>query len=581
MPQNTCCRALLLLLLCAHALHAAPPESGKVAKILNGATLVVEAGGKQHRVVLIGVDPKAKAAGLIRLAPVGTPVALEYDPAHTASRHYNSKGCLLAYVHKADATGKVLMLNTQMLAKGYARATTTPPYNPRRMKQFLEIQSRVLVLKKRIRELKRMGLSVDSELGDGQGPSADVPNSRKSYEAALAYRDKEPNDPEGFCLQLRAALDLYPEAPWAKAARAELRQFTEDLERRRRVELKRRKATAQRQAELHDYASAIATLRAPVAKPLGSAFQRELEACAEPYAALHQRQTRFWQCVCPHIKSRAYPQALEAARNFPPGEHARQVGIWVATVEKIATGAGELPQCALRGAAKPGDKKVRVKGMLWNIVRAEGECVILRAGGAEKEMSVHDLSAHDLDVLAEATASSGKARCALACLYALDADWASASKKAAKAPACDRGSLSAMALALQSEHANAIIAKADAAAERGRSDEAIATLKDLKRSLHGTEFLRHNGATIDDRLDELAKGKAGAQVRTVPRKRQTRRPSVRRCPRCNGRGYSIKQRWRLPHPGAVNKESYRVRVRCPMCRGTGKIYSSSRRSSIK
>jgi micrococcal nuclease len=104
-----------------------------VRRVVDGDTLVVDAGGVDERVRLIGintpesVDPrrpvqcfgKEAAAHLERLVPPGTAVRLERDvePRDRYDR-------LLAYLHRASDG---LFVNLAMVEAGYADQYTFPP----------------------------------------------------------------------------------------------------------------------------------------------------------------------------------------------------------------------------------------------------------------------------------------------------------------------------------------------------------------------------------------------------------------------------------------------------------------------
>lgn len=112
---------------------AAEPGLATVVRVVDGDTLVVDLGGAEESVRLIGIDtPESVAPGqpvecygveasehLGSLVPAGTEVRLERDV--EARDTYDR---LLAYVHRADDG---LFVNRRQVEAGYAEASHYPP----------------------------------------------------------------------------------------------------------------------------------------------------------------------------------------------------------------------------------------------------------------------------------------------------------------------------------------------------------------------------------------------------------------------------------------------------------------------
>jgi micrococcal nuclease len=114
------------------------PGGATVVRVVDGDTLVVDLGGVEERVRLIGIDtPESVAPGrpvecygaeashrLAELVPAGTPVHLERDvePRDAYDR-------LLAYAYRA---GDDLFLNLAQVADGFAEAREYPPNTAQR-----------------------------------------------------------------------------------------------------------------------------------------------------------------------------------------------------------------------------------------------------------------------------------------------------------------------------------------------------------------------------------------------------------------------------------------------------------------
>lgn len=150
-PRSRCCprRALAgLLLVVAASLAVAcstdrpapdttsaslPAGSGRVIRVVDGDTLVVDLAGTSERVRLIGIDtPETKSPSkpvqcfgqeasdhTTELLPAGTVVRLERDV-----EERDQYGRLLAYVYRADDG---LFVNEALARDGFASLLTYPP----------------------------------------------------------------------------------------------------------------------------------------------------------------------------------------------------------------------------------------------------------------------------------------------------------------------------------------------------------------------------------------------------------------------------------------------------------------------
>jgi micrococcal nuclease len=108
-------------------------ENATVKRVVDGDTLVVQIGGSEERVRLIGIDTPESVAGnqpvecygpeasqrLSQLLPAGTAVRLARDiePRDRYDR-------LLAYVYRVDDS---LLVNRDQIARGYAETMEYPP----------------------------------------------------------------------------------------------------------------------------------------------------------------------------------------------------------------------------------------------------------------------------------------------------------------------------------------------------------------------------------------------------------------------------------------------------------------------
>lgn len=116
-----------------------PAQSGRVAKVVDGDTLVLEGG---ERIRLIGVDtPETvhpekpveyfgkEASSFTRQMAEGKPVRLEFD-----QQKKDKYGRSLAYVYLEDGT----FLNAEIIKQGYGFAYTQFPF--RYLEEFREYQ---------------------------------------------------------------------------------------------------------------------------------------------------------------------------------------------------------------------------------------------------------------------------------------------------------------------------------------------------------------------------------------------------------------------------------------------------------
>lgn len=117
----------------ATTLPGALEANATMVRVVDGDTIVVDVGGRQERVRMIGIDtPETKkpdtpvqcfgpeaTANTKALLPEGTPLHLERDvePRDAYDR-------LLAYVYRA---GDGVFVNLEIVRGGYARPLTIPP----------------------------------------------------------------------------------------------------------------------------------------------------------------------------------------------------------------------------------------------------------------------------------------------------------------------------------------------------------------------------------------------------------------------------------------------------------------------
>jgi len=126
------------------------PTAGKVARVIDGDTFVLTAGGGSYRIRVLGIDtpetvdprkpvqcygPQASAYAKHLLA--GRRVRLEYD--RVVRDRY---GRLLAYVWLAGP--QPLFLDADLVARGYARTLSIPP-NTAHAAQLAALQSRAIM----------------------------------------------------------------------------------------------------------------------------------------------------------------------------------------------------------------------------------------------------------------------------------------------------------------------------------------------------------------------------------------------------------------------------------------------------
>lgn len=142
------------------------PEEGTVAKVVDGDTLHIQAGGREHKVRLIGVDtpevyPSAKldadsrrtgqdkktivalgkrASDFTRNLCAGRRCRIEFDPANAARAHRDKYGRLLAFVWVLGPAGGESFVNAEIIRQGYGKALTTYPFDDARKSEFLAFQ---------------------------------------------------------------------------------------------------------------------------------------------------------------------------------------------------------------------------------------------------------------------------------------------------------------------------------------------------------------------------------------------------------------------------------------------------------
>ncbi len=160
--------AVVLAVLLLHSIPTTQAEpanlTATVVRVVDGDTLVIQMGGRQETVRLIGVDtpetvhptigvqrggPEASAFTR-RLLPPGTRVTLELDV-----QQRDRYGRLLAYVYLPDGR----MLNAELLREGMAQLLTVPP-NVRYVERFTQLQ----------REAREAGRGLWAGLGAQEAP---------------------------------------------------------------------------------------------------------------------------------------------------------------------------------------------------------------------------------------------------------------------------------------------------------------------------------------------------------------------------------------------------------------------------
>ncbi|CAN5842496.1 hypothetical protein BH24ACT3_BH24ACT3_08180 [soil metagenome] len=135
MSCRTAALVVAITLVCGCGGKASPTESGAatVVRITDGDTLVLDLGGAEETVRLIGIDtPETKhptkpvmcfgaeaTAHLDELVPEGSAVRVERDV--EARDRYDR---LLLYLYRADDG---LFVNLAMVEQGYAAVSTFPP----------------------------------------------------------------------------------------------------------------------------------------------------------------------------------------------------------------------------------------------------------------------------------------------------------------------------------------------------------------------------------------------------------------------------------------------------------------------
>jgi len=142
------------------------PTEGLIAHVVDGDTLRVRAGGREHKVRLIGVDtPEAypshkldadarrtkqdqatimvlgrRASEFTRGLCEGKPCRIELDPENVTRRHLDRYGRLLAFVWVPDAQGAEVLVNAAILREGFGQALTQFPFDEARKAEFLRLQ---------------------------------------------------------------------------------------------------------------------------------------------------------------------------------------------------------------------------------------------------------------------------------------------------------------------------------------------------------------------------------------------------------------------------------------------------------
>ena len=150
------------------------PTRGLISYVVDGDTLHVRAGGQTWKVRLIGVDtpevhPSAKldrevertgqdrkaitalgkrASDFTRRRCKGKTCRLEYDQANVASGHRDVFQRLLAYVWIPGPDGRELLLNAEIIRRGYGMAFIRYPYDRARQAEFLRLQREARALRR-------------------------------------------------------------------------------------------------------------------------------------------------------------------------------------------------------------------------------------------------------------------------------------------------------------------------------------------------------------------------------------------------------------------------------------------------
>lgn len=121
--------------------------AARCVAVVDGDTIDVEVGGEIHRVRYIGIDtPETvhpqkpvewmgkEATEANRQLVGGRDVYLEKDVSET-----DQYGRLLRYVHVEGESGELIMVNEELVCRGYARVSTYPP-DVRHQERFLEAE---------------------------------------------------------------------------------------------------------------------------------------------------------------------------------------------------------------------------------------------------------------------------------------------------------------------------------------------------------------------------------------------------------------------------------------------------------
>ena len=140
------------------------PKQGRVAKVVDGDTLHVEADGVRYTIRLIGVDtPEAhpsdkldrdagrsgqdrqlimalgkRASAFTRELCDGKACRLEYDQANAARGHRDRYQRVLAYVFVPGAEGEILV-NAEIIRQGYGQALTAYAFDRARKAELTRL----------------------------------------------------------------------------------------------------------------------------------------------------------------------------------------------------------------------------------------------------------------------------------------------------------------------------------------------------------------------------------------------------------------------------------------------------------
>ena len=150
------------------------PSLGKIARVVDGDTAIVQADKKAYTVRLIGVDaPEAhpsakldnnaaltkrdkaailalgrKSAEFAKRLCEGRACRLKYDKANEERGHRDVHGRLLVYLWVKNKHGKPLLANAHIIAQGYARALTGFAFDKDYKDQFVRLQQEARVARR-------------------------------------------------------------------------------------------------------------------------------------------------------------------------------------------------------------------------------------------------------------------------------------------------------------------------------------------------------------------------------------------------------------------------------------------------